>query len=900
MISTEQNFQTDDTILSKNNVINPANSQKTILVPEKIQMVSGDQESTTFIRSKDLSRKITHIKYQWVTDPNTSKIIDRSLIPSSLIYSLEESNQLKNINLIGVEDESKIVIVFQKILNLILEQINSKKFTGLMKGKDMETPLSKGLKKYLYYLEYNPDLKTEYQKISDLINLINYPPLILSVDESKFSILPGERDEYTTTGQAEYIRLQAIAGLRTIIQALVRKKEQLPVRNVIQETVSTFKPQYPQEPKLGSKIILTYTPHDQNNQMIYVSREEKKEYEVFHPLELYYGWRYLSDSPLTLYVIKNSPFNPPIRKIEGIYAVPTMSVYNASFNQATLEIENLIGRGYLALNLEMPNFRILDHSLDQTSFMDHRTEIYSNLITRFEHKMITDRTDYIFNITSDNKNLFKWCELINTCMSNDSQSKQPKNLSIQIIMYGPRIIQANPQADDIGFLSSWLDDSVDNIIHNKLPMVTFRGAWQGIGNGSMNKTLIRLKYVAYIVYHDLVEKYKYLSSSVLLVDVLEDLSIVAPLTSREEMTEFKTELERILFQDNYKGWSIFPVTTQLELVATRLVVLEKFPQVSTFAFGTRRGDKKLIYLVANQRIDPILLDDINDLSAKYLREYGAELNYYLENVPITNSEKSNNDIIKYVNRNAFLRSYDTNASHWTLFSMENNTSASDWKGSVSDWQGSALGDTVTPKTLSRMIFHPEGLMGLFDTNLFSKNTPKEILLKGLYKNPPSQKLAPVDFGRVVVEGFLPADTFRNEWIMTVNVRLYKDDDKQFRIIPLFDLSYRRLNIDPQGKTEVVDYSSGETKNPPEETQKLSKQEQDFVKEIENVTNWLWKRGMFISSWGKAMINNKKVNIETEVEPYGLIEINNILKDGYQEPDSGERAVNYLNQMVKSS
>ena len=497
--------------------------------------------------------------------------------------------------------------------------------------------------------------------------------------------------------------------------------------------------------------------------------------------------------------------------------------------------------------------------------------------------MITDRTDYIFNITPENKNLFKWCELINTCMSDDSENKFPKNSSIQIIMYGSPIIQANPQADEIGYLASWLDDSVNNIIHNKLPMITFRGAWQGIDNGSMRETLIRLKYVAYIVYHDLVKKYKYLSSNVLLVEVLEDLSIVVPLTSRKEMVEFRAGLERILFQDDYKEWSIFPVATQLELVATRLVVREKFPQVSTFGFGTTQGDGKLLYVVANQRIDPIFLDDINSLSEKYTQEFGFELNYYLENVPITDPEKSDDVTVKYIDRNAFLRSYDTISSD----------------------------KSVTPKTLSRIVFYPEGLMGLFGIDLFAKNTPKEILLKGLYKNPPSQKLVSIDFGRVVVEGFLPADTFRNEWVMTVNVKLHEDKSfkpqlsrelkpKQFRIIPLFDLSYRRLNTNSQGRTEVVDYSSKDVKFSPTEIQKLSKQEQDFAKQIENITNWLWKRGRFISSWGKAVINDREISVETEIEPRGLIEINDILKDGYQEPDSGERAVDYLNQMVKSS
>ena len=77
-------------------------------------------------------------------------------------------------------------------------------------------------------------------------------------------------------------------------------------------------------------------------------------------------------------------------------------------------------------------------------------------------------------------------------------------------------------------------------------MVTFKGAWQEIESGSKSKIMAKLKYVAHIAYHDLVMNHQYLSSSVLLVDVLEDLSIVVPLTSREEMEEFRTEIERIL------------------------------------------------------------------------------------------------------------------------------------------------------------------------------------------------------------------------------------------------------------------------------------------------------------------------------------------------------------------
>nr|QBK91212.1 MAG: hypothetical protein LCPAC202_01860 [Pithovirus LCPAC202] len=877
MIPLQQNFP------EQNNTTKLNNFGNTILPTKQIQVVNKDNESTTFIRDKNLLGKITHIKYQWVTDPNASKIVDLSRIPDSLVDSLAKLNQSKNINLIETDvissrtDKGKILIVFREILELILEQIKNQIFTGLIKGKESGIPFSKGIKKYLYYLEYNPKLKNEHQRISDLIDLINYPPLILSVNESKFPVLPGERDEYTTVGQAEYIRLQAIAGLRTIIEVIVRKKEQLPIRNVIQETIS--------DQKIKSGIISIFTPHDQNNRMIYVSPERKKEYEVFYPLELYYGWRYFSDSPLTLYVIKNTPFNPPIRKIEGNYIIPTMSRYNSVFNQGSLEIRNLMARGYLALNLEMPIFRILDHSVDLTPFMDHKMEIYSNLITRFGHKMITPRTDYTFNINAENKSLFKWCDLINTCINDDlTDSPSPKNTSIEIIMYGSPIIQPSCKADQIGFLASWLDDSVDNIIHNKLPMVTFKGAWQEIESGSKSKIMAKLKYVAHIAYHDLVMNHQYLSSSVLLVDVLEDLSIVAPLTSREEMEEFRTEIERILFQDGYKDWSIFTVTTQSKLLATRLVLLEKLPRASAFGVNFLNEHNKPLYLVVNQRIEPTFFNNINSLAEEYVRKRGPQLNHYIENIPIASLGKvSSWNSKKYIDRNTFLRSYDINSN-------------------ISPTTEIGLDSPMTPKSLSKLVFYPEGLMGLFDIDLSGINQQKEILLRGLYKNPPYKRSVPINFGQVAVEGFLPADTFRNEWIMTVNVKLFKNKDKteQFKIIPLFDLSYMRINVDSQGKTMVVDYSSEEVEISHLKPQELSKSEQEFTKQIENVVNWLWKRGMFISSWGKAITSNNDINIETEIEPYGLIEINDTLKDAYQEPDSGDRAVNYLNQMAKLS
>nr|QBK90745.1 MAG: hypothetical protein LCPAC201_00460 [Pithovirus LCPAC201] len=877
-------------------------------------MISSNQ---TFFKNIGTQGEITHIKYQWVTDPNLIKKVDRSLIPNSLLTSLLGRDNFKNRNLLAVKNNNlesgsskvKLIIHFQDVLDLILEQISeiflmSNQGGGLIsvnlirkdalqsvrgglisvnlpRNLGSDTDPSKGLKKYLYHLEYHPSLSDQYQKIGNWINLINYPPLILSVDESKYAILPGEQDKNTTAGEAEYIRLQAIAGLRTVIKALVGKKEHLPIRNVIQDTLPNHI-----SPSSSLQMTSIFIPYDQDNRMIYVSPEEERDYQVFHPLELYYGWRYLSDSPLTLYVIDKMPFNPPIRKIEGIYIIPTMKKYNAAFNQASLEIANLIVREYLTLNLEVPNFRILDHSSDLTDFMDHKMDIYSNLISRFGHKMITTRTDYSFEINRDNQALFRWCELKDTCLNeNPHNDSPPENLSIRVVLYGPPVIQASCRADQIGFLASWLDDSVNNIIRGNLPLVTFRGTWQEIENGSKMKVMARLKYVAYLAYHDLVINRPYLSSSILLVDVLDDLSIVAPLTSQEEMDELREEIERISSHGNYLRWSIFSVTTQLKMVATRLILQEKFPHLSTF--GVRI--KEILYVVANQRIDPNFLTDLDENVTKYLQESSSELNYYLKNVPVVSLNESGSSSKKYINRDQFLRSYDSVVDR------------------VQDTD--ELINPITPLSLSRVTFYPEGLMGLFDVNLPVGKLLNKLIysgqikidssllrLKGLYKNPPFKKLIPIDFGHVTVEGFLPSDTYQNEWVMTVNVKLV-DRDKSFNIIPLFDLSYNRIKVDPNGKIVTVDYSLEKAENFQTKGEELSKSEKDFTKQIENVTDWLWKQGWFLSSWGQAIINDD-IDIETKIGPNGLIETVDILKDAYQDSANGEIAVNYLNQIIK--
>ena len=861
-------------------------------------MISSNQ---TFSKNVDTREETTHIKYQWVTDPNMIKVVDRSTIPDSLLVNLARIDNFKNQNSSeNGYDRGKLTISFRDVLDLILKQIKeiflssnqvefietknlSRKNVTLFRGGETGASLPKGLKKYIYHLKYYSRLEDQYRKISDWVNLINYPPLILSVDESKYAVLPGEQNKDTTEGEAEYVRLQAIAGLRTVIKALIGKKQHLTIRNVIQTTSVD---------QISSNIISVFTPYDQDNKMIYVSPEEEREYKVFHPLELYYGWRYLSDNPLTLYVINRMPFNPPIRKIEGIYIIPTMSRYNEAFNQASLEITNLIVRGYLTLNLEVPDFRILDHSLDQTSFMDHQMDIYSNLVSRFGHEMITPRTDYSFEINQDNQALFRWCQLEKICLNEDSYNDSPpEESSIRIVLYGPPVIQASCQTDQIGFLASWLDDSVNNIIHNKLPMVTFRGTWQEIENGSKLEILARLKYVAYLAYHDLVINHPYLFSSILLVDVLDDLSIIAPLTSQEETDELRTEMERILSQDNYIRWSIFPVMTQLDLIATRLILQDKFPQVSTFGVNI----KEFLYVVANQRIDPNFLIDVNRDSRKYLRESSSDLNYYLKNVPVISLNQLEETSKECVNRDQFLRSYDSIPE-------------------TSHAKGLGLKGPITPLSLSRVMFYPEGWMGLFDIDFPRKlqnKLPNSDLpkagklvhwLKGLYKNPPSKQLVPIDFGQVVVEGFLPSDTYQNEWVMTANVKLAEDkeiSERSFKIIPLFDLSYDRIKIDSQGRMVTVDYSSQDVKTISGKGEELSKSERDFIKQIRNVVDWLWKRGWFLSPWGKAIINeNRDINMKTKIGSNEFIETIDILKDAYQDSISGEKAVNYLNQIIK--
>ena len=325
------------------------------------------------------------IEYKFVTDPNRIQKISVETIPDTL-------RSLLSVN----KDDQFHIIHYRNILKIIDQTVKNQGKPQNEGKLIVKRNLSKGLQKFIYQIKYEADDQDFYKMIDDWIHLIYYPKLLFRLDESKCPILPGEQDDHTTVGQAENIRLRALEDLRQLLLNLIKTKEQITIRNVILEANSP---------------VLVFTPYDENNRMIHVSHERLNEYNIIYPLQLYYGWRYLSDSPLTLYIIDNISDEVPIRKIDHIYIIPSMSRYNDVINMFEIEVRNLISLQYVSLDLELPKLKISSSSIqsdNQGYLINNRIDLYSHLIDRFNHNMITTKTTYKYIINEYNKTLFGW------------------------------------------------------------------------------------------------------------------------------------------------------------------------------------------------------------------------------------------------------------------------------------------------------------------------------------------------------------------------------------------------------------------------------------------------------------------------------------------------------------
>jgi hypothetical protein len=739
----------------------------------------------------------TEIEYKWATNPNQVKLFSSRELPKSLLA-------------IADSQDNKIHISYGRIAELIVSQIKTL-FSPSDLLFEIEESLPKGYKLFTYRLKYNPLDEEKYEEIRSLIEIIDYPPLSLSVEESNFPILPGEKIPTTTVGEAENLRLQAMVGLRSIVDALVRKKEKLIVRNVIQNF----------SPEVGK---LTFVPHDQKNRLIYLSPEERRTYQILHQLEHYYGWRYLSDSPLTLYILQKMSTSLPVREVEEFYIIPTDTEHNYVLEEVELQVGNLIWQRYLTLNTEIPDYRIVETSENKLSDFftsEGPNQLYLDLIDRFQHHLISSGTEYSYTIDEDNQSLFKWCPVDSLCpYDQDPHDDSPaKSKSYQVTFYGPPVIQANKYFDQIGSLASWFDQSVSRISQHLLPIMTLTGKWQDLQSGSKMEMIARLRYVSNLAYKDLNQPY--LSLDIWSVDVKEDLSILAPVSNLTEYMELTQKIETITSQQDYLDWSTWLADSLSDLVAIRLAIHQKISEVSTF--GTRVDDR--LYLVINQRIEPSLLEEIIKNS-----KHQINIDYYLTHLPVQEINSSETQI---VNREQ-------------LLSSENDK-------------------LITLESLSRTTFYPEGWMGWFDINLTDK-----LFLPGIYKQPPVRKLNPIDFGQITVEGLLSPDSYRDEIILAITVGLGESS------LRLFDISYGREN--------GMNY--------------FTELEEKFIQQMSDLLNWLWKSGWFLSPWQES-IKLEKDNRTQIIRRLGLISLKDgILKDASEDPISGGKAVDYLDQVSK--
>lgn len=507
----------------------------------------------------------------FVTDPNIEQYYPVSSLPDSLTCLKTKPDYPYQTSL-SDEDESMIFLKNSDIYNWLAQK--------LTKSKKYIKRLANGLLKIDFISE-----QPHPTDLTELIDILSYKELYIALpasDNINIAVKYDPTIEYENIHQHSVSTTNAHHDWLNIIKHIISTELNIPIESLIYNGVVANTGNNPSV-VTGSDLIRYQVLSGADS--IWVSNLD---YVRINNLDLlsYYGWRYLTDSPLIFQIFNELQTVVPVRQVYDFYIIPFIIDYanNIPFLD---KLSYFINKGYQTVDIP-------DSTIKST---DGRLSMYYEILTRFGYKIIMKPE-----------------------LSDTTYLKRPLVVCNNLILHN-------------NSLSAWLSDSVGLIINNQLPYVVISHDFnfQQIQYG---KYIV--KYLAVLAYHNLIKIYPYLKSAIYNLDVFEDFSIKLQVSKLEEVEKFKQLMSDIINDIDIYSWQVELVPTLKSVVERRLWLSDqnifnlsfthdnKYIIVSEITNNVNKKIKLKQSLSLNTEInaDIDLISSITDLSYNLMYQYG--------------------------------------------------------------------------------------------------------------------------------------------------------------------------------------------------------------------------------------------------------------------------------------
>lgn len=510
----------------------------------------------------------------FVTDPNIAQFYPKSALPDSLTKLKLKPDYPYQISLDSAEDESMIFLNNVDIYNWLAKQL---------------TPAKKYIKRLangLLKIDFISD-QPHPPHLTQLIDILSYKELYIALpasDNINIAVKYDPTVEYENINQYSISTTNAHHDWLNIIKHMISKELNIPIESLIYNGVTVNRSSPSSSLVTGSDLIRYQVLSE--TESVWVSNLD---YIRINNLDLlsYYGWRYLTDSPLIFQIFNALQTVVPVRQIYDFYIIPFIIDY--ANNTIFLDkLSYFINKGYQTVDIP-------DSTIKST---DGRLSMYYEILTRFGYKII-----------------------MKPDLADTTYLKRPLVVCNNLILHN-------------NSLAAWLSDSVDLIINNQLPYVVI---YHDFNFQQIKYGKYIVKYVAVLAYHNLIKIYPYLKSAIYNLDVFEDFSIKLQASKLLEVEKFKQLMSEIITDIDIYSWQVESVKSLKVVVERRLWLSEQnifnlaFPHENNYIIVSETANdvtkkitlkQPLKLFNLNNNIDLDSIDSMTDLSYNLMYQYG--------------------------------------------------------------------------------------------------------------------------------------------------------------------------------------------------------------------------------------------------------------------------------------
>lgn len=956
-----------------------SNSGNVYVNPNKLSIISNSLLWVLEIGYKHYSSNILPdelIEYAKAPLDNTTNPINLNVTPES---PASRSNDIQQKSDDVLLDNDKIsewllinIIKFQKKIdhdNISVESPGTFDKTKIMSNIPLhesklfltKTKLQNGLIKYVVNGNFNAfqvanigeiidDQINEIIGILKIIDYISNRELVININ--KFPTVKYDLFiEYETSDQHKQSNLIALKEWHIIAKHMLEHQLKQDVEQLIQISND-----------FSSETSYKFRVMGPNAQPIYVSKVEYAKITISLKLEQYYGWRYLGSNGLVELVLSKFK-NVNAKLVNGIYIIP--------FNRQYKNISNLVPSMVTSLILD----NNISFKLPRSIVADNDTfNLVMELLKRFGYKIVeTNRKsdNYIAKLLPGAykcPSLSEWiiksipliiqnqlpyvliqCEYPEYWSVQSSRSIQDRKVMVyyMALQAYSRLIQKFPYLSTSIYRINVNDDmSIEIPVSSKDELNIFKqnmsiissdfnpAGWNTFKVDNLREVVIyrwilyhkyNVNSIAFEMYSDNTNKYLQFNNV-----ITKERRILNNMLSQSGTNTSQIRIEK------YTDDIIYYIITDMHID----------PSQYSNVFNSSKHINKQLFNLADSIKSSFNMSNIN-------ASYDDLLNIIMNNVPIIDLGDDGSRIsLQMINRNVFMRSapgFPINANPESSSSDQSITpiiSFGESKRLFNIFVNPNTQHPISRESVSRILMYEYGLLGWFDIggNIEGHTPQNTIFIPGLEKYPPTRYLNKLKIGRIKSKALLSRATFRNEFIISIEVDVSDSYQCNFNTqskntdssdlannssssyissksndnlnTGLIDSPVSNRILEPEGPFGKAPIDSGMIKlfdiaydrifdkkdnkdNTNDLYMKIYPDEIRFMTQINNSIAWLWKKGWFLSLWTTAIVHANDTEIFTCADKSYAYPLDDVLKAASQSAASGKIAIYYLNLIVQS-